>query len=472
VTNRLSRAGVGGALVGGSAVSVLFALSCAVQPQSAPADVEVGGAGGMGSSVDTADSDELRDTAKSLVLAPHTFSPADVTNAFADDPEAAKLGQAFFFDTRFSGPLLADDNTGGPGTLGYQGDTGKVSCASCHVPEHGFVDTRSTRGQLSLASGWTHRRTPSLLDIAHTTFQTWGGRRDTAYSVVFGVIESPLEFNSSPLFVAQQIARYYREPYEAVFGSLPSFDQYPELSAEGAGCLVMPDDPVTMGCPQPGISDPELTRVVVNFGKAISAYTRLLTCGRSRFDAWMDGDESALSTDELAGAALFVGRAGCIECHSGPYLSDQKFHNVGVPGSLSPFTGVDTGGDRGAVLGLEAVEDDWLNSRGEFSDGDDERLDAIPSELAALDGAFRTPMLRCAGTRPSYFHNGEFRSLHDVVDHFVEGGSSTLGTVGTSELTPLDMSDEESEQLVAFLRALDGSGPSAELLLPPNIEVP
>lgn len=411
---------------------------------------------------------ETRARLLELVLPETPDVPADPTNAYVEDLAAIDLGKKFFYDTRFSGPLLAHDNTGGPGTLGRQGEVLKTACVSCHVPEGGYVDTRSTRGQLSLASGWTRRRSPALLDLSQVTFMTWGGKRDSAYSVVFGVIESALEFNSSRLFVAQQIKRLYEDEYEAVFGAMPSLEKYEILTAEGSGCDVMPEDPVTAICARPGSDDPDVTRVIVNFGKAIGAYMRILSCGRSRFDDWMDGTVT-FTAEEEAGAELFVGAGQCSTCHTGPYFSDQKFHNVGVPGSLSPFTGIDTGGDRGAAVDLTALKNDELNSRGPFSDGDDGRLDQIPDAMVSMEGAFRTPMLRCAGRRPSYFHNGEFRSLYDVVDHFIKGGSGQLGVVGVSEIEPLGLTSEQRDQLVAFLRTLDGPGPSPATLMPPML---
>jgi cytochrome c peroxidase len=386
--------------------------------------------------------------------------PRDVTNAHADDPRAAELGRKLFFDERFSGPLLEEDNDGLSQTLGEQGETGRVSCAGCHVPGSGsFVDTRSVRGQISLAAGWTRRRTPALLDLAGVHFLGWDGRRDTAFSVVFGVIESPVEFNSSRLFVAQQIARHYRADYEEVFGPLPSLDAYAGIAPEDAGCASLPLDPYTERCEKPGIDDPDVTRVVVDMGKAIQAYTRMLTCGRSRFDAWMDGDEAALTAQEQAGARLFV-NIGCVDCHAGPHLTDRRFHNVGVAGQVLPFTGIDTRGDRGAAEGLAAVRGDWLNSRGPFSDGDDGRLDTIPADLGPLQGAFRTPGLRCLGDRPSFMHNGAYRTLPDVIRHFDDGGAAD---VGDAEIAPLGLSAEEIDQLVAFLEALDGPGPDASL---------
>ena len=391
----------------------------------------------------------------------------DATNAHADDLQAARLGQQLFSDPRFSGPLLDSDNDGAPGTLGLQGDVGKVSCQGCHNPVAGFLDNRSPRGQISLASGWTRRRTPSLLDMGQATILTWDGRRDTAYNQIFAVVESPLEFNSSRLFVAQQLARYYRTEYEAIFGALPALDSYESLAASDAGCAELPADPVLERCPKPGHDDPEVIRILVNMGKAIGAYERQLGCGPSRFDAWLHGDADALSADEQAGAQVFV-KAGCDTCHAGPALSDQKFYNVGAanlqPNFIEPYD------DPGAGEGLTAALADPLNARGPYSDGDDGRLDFVAEDVSLLEGAFRTPSLRCVSRRPSFLHAGQKRSLEDVILLFNRGGDS-LGFRGTKDalLVPLDLTSDERAQLAAFLRALDGPGPAAEWLAAPTL---
>jgi cytochrome c peroxidase len=402
-------------------------------------------------------------------LSPEVLPPArpDSTNRFADDPLAARWGQQLFFDPRFSGPLLAEDNNGDPGTLGLRGESGRVSCASCHMPAVGFLDVRSSRRQISLGSGWTRRRSPSLLDFGQSTVLMWDGRRDTAYNQLFGVVENPLEFNSSRLFTAQQILRHYLDEYTEIFGPPPSLDAYETVDAATAGCTEMPDDPVTERCPLPGHDDAAVIEVLVNAGKAIGAYERLLTCGPSRFDAWMHGDASALSPEEQRGAVLFV-ELGCDSCHSGPYLSDQQFHNVGAANVLPNF--IPPYDDPGAGPGIEAARLDPLNSRGAFSDGDDGRLAVFPEDTSALLGAFRTPMLRCVSRRPSFMHAGQIRSLEDAVLFFVEGGDhGGYRGVKDPRIVPLDVDREGRDALVAFLRALDGPGPDPALLEPPEL---
>ncbi len=408
----------------------------------------------------------LRERMASFAL-PATPRPLpDPTNKYADDPAAAELGKKFFFDTRFSGPLLDQANNGQPGTLGKVGETGKVACASCHVPSGAFADTRSTRGQISLGAAWSHRRAPSLLDVGQRRFLNWDGSRDAAFSQPFTPIEDAGEFNSSRLFVAQQIQRLYLAEYEAVFGPFPDISAFDAVEPADAGCNAIPDDVVHGFCEKPGHDDPNVTRVVVNMGKAIQAYTRQLSCGPGRFDAWLAGDDAALSADEQAGAALFMGKGGCTQCHRGPYFTDDYFHNVGMAPNFALFVVPIT--DNGASDGIAALLRDPLNSKGDYSDGSDDRQDVLPDDPSVLLGAFKTPSLRCVNRRPSFMRTGQFRSLEDVVYFFARGGNAS-GFPGQSENRPRDLSSEERAQLVAFLRALDGPGPDPSLIEPPTL---
>jgi cytochrome c peroxidase len=415
-------------------------------------------------------------------LSPPTLPapPVDVSNRWSDDAAAAALGQRLFFERGFAGRLLDRDNDGSPTTLGKFGETGKVSCAACHIPASGFLDTRSFGQQISLAAGWGLRRAPSLLDVGHRKLLTWDGRRDALYNQVFAPIESPVEMNSSRLYVAEQLAAGYRADYEAVFGPMPPFDdpaRFPQLSAALNGCRPKtgfpqaPCDGTMHGMPGDNAEYDSLNaqdqeavdRAVVNLGKAIAAYQRKLACGPSRFDQFMHGDPAALTEPEQRGAALFVGKGQCIKCHAGPFLSDDQFHNVGLGPKPVGVVFADLG-DRGASAGLGLALLDPLNSRGRFSDGDDGRL---PDSLTpALEAAFKTPMLRCVDRRPSFMHTGQLRSLALVIDFFNRGGDGP-GMFGTNEIAPLGLTDAEQADLVKFLLSLSGPGPEASLLQEP-----
>lgn len=412
-------------------------------------------------------------------FAPDELPPPvdDVSNAYADDAAAAALGKKLFAEKGFSGALLDLDNDGGPDALGLRGDTGRVSCAGCHEVENGFSDTRSAFKQISLGTGWTGRRTPSLLDVGQAKIVMWGGRHSTLYAQVFGPIENPLEMNSSRLFVAERLAALYQEEYEAVFGagSLAVFadtDRFPSLTPETTGCKLtetidhprapaldplyechgIPGDEAEYDSLSPEDQD-LVTRAVVNAGKAIAAYERQLTCGPSRFDAWAHGDNEAFSESEARGFEVFTGKGQCATCHSGPYFSDQAFHNLGVA-EAPTRAGIFNHDDHGAARDLELARQDVLGISGPYSDGDDGRMPAdIGPELL---GAFRTPTLRCVSARPSFMHSGLLRTLEEVVELHDRGGDAADTHQGDSELEPLNLSETERADLVSFLRALDG----------------
>ena len=455
---------------------------------------------GTGAPTDSGTATEELVSAEALTalaeLSPETLPtpPADASNRYADDPAAAALGQRLFFDPGFAGPLLDEDNNGGVGTLGRVGDTGKVSCRDCHEPSRAFADVRSSRRQVSLGAAWGRRRAPALLDVAHAKLLMWDGRRDAGYNQVLAAIESGVEVNGSRLFLAQQIYARYRDDYDAVFKdepiAIPLDDaaRFPQLDGSTTGCreLHLDQDGVARtadchgvpgdGAEYDGLAEADkvaVTRIAVNVGKAISAYTRLLACGPSRFDEWMHGKEDALSEAEQRGAALFVGQrsggrmvSGCNSCHSGPFMSDQQFHNVGMePVGVGIAASFYDREDHGARDGLAGALADPLNVRGMFSDGDDGRL---PDEVAErMNGSFRTPTLRCVAMRPTFMHNGQIGTLDDLLVFFDNGGDKE-GYHGVNELTPQGFTADERADIVAFLKALNGPGPAKALLAKPE----
>jgi len=404
--------------------------------------------------------------------------PLDPSDRVADDAAAAAFGQRLFFDPALSGRLLEGDNDGTNATLGNQGDSGRISCAGCHVPSADFVDTRSPHQQVSLAAQWTLRRTPTLLEVAFAPLYNWDGRRDAIWNQALGVMESEREFNSSRLFVAEQIFRLHRAEYERVFQTtMPPLDdasRFPQLTNDTTGCIEQRGTSgSTFVCRgRPGdhadydamsAADQVLvTRVAVDATKAIEAYVRLLRCGPGRFDDWLAGDTGALDRAELRGAALFVGRAGCVPCHGGPRLTDDAFHNVGLSPAVVAVAIQDTD-DRGAANGVTLALADPMSTAGAYSDGDRGRLPAV---TAALEGAFRTPTLRCVEGHPSFMHTGQLRSLDQVLAFFDRGGDPN-GYPGTNELHALHLTDRERADLVAFLSTLTGPGPEAALLHAP-----
>jgi cytochrome c peroxidase len=206
-----------------------------------------------------------------------------------------------------------------------------------------------------------------------------------------------------------------------------------------------------------------VTRVVVNAGKAIGAFERKLTCGTTPFDEWVHGG-APISRAAQRGALVFVDDGKCVSCHSGPFMSDQKFHNVGLEPEIVQQTFVDDN-DQGAFTGLAYATTNPINSRSPFSDGYDGRLPETVTP--AMNGAFRTPMMRCVSLRPTFMHTGQIQTLAQVVEFFNGGGVYT-GYPGKSEIHALNLTALQQSDLVAFLESLTGPGAPLALRQAPS----
>jgi cytochrome c peroxidase len=342
--------------------------------------------------------------------------PADPSNRWADDAAAAELGHRLFFDTRLS-------------------SDGSVACATCHDPGKEFQDGRP----LARGVGTTDRRTMPIAGTAYSPFLFWDGRKDSQWAQALGPLESPVEHGGTRALYARVIATHYRADYERVFGAMPD--------TEGR--------------------DPDgVTRVFVNIGKAIAAYERRIGYGASPFDTYVAAWEKngapprgVLTAAETAGMALFTGKAGCIQCHNGPLLTNNEFHNTGVP----QRTGVPA--DRGRIVAAATVKSDEFNCRSRWSDaapGQCPELDVLPAPSHAMDRAFKVPSLRNVADRAPYMHAGQFQTLAEVLQHY---NTAPAAPAGHSELKPLRLTPEELRQLEAFLRSLSGGVAASPLFL-------
>ncbi|HVZ73374.1 MAG TPA: cytochrome c peroxidase [Polyangia bacterium] len=464
-----------------SALAVVALVALLAGCSGGSAAVPDGGAGGTGGNSDDPEPTFTAGERAALMTLRYDDGapPADPSNHVADDPAARLFGQRLFFDTSFSGKLLEGDNDGTNATLGMKGDAGRVSCAGCHLPSGGFVDTRSPHHQVSLGAQWTLRRTPTLLEVAFAPLYNWDGRRDAIWNQALGVMESNREFNSSRLFVAERVFAAHKAEYEAIFGALPPLDdttRFPALAPETTGCdevaTTMGSTFVCRGVPgdhadydRMAPADQRLvSQVAANAAKAIAAYVRQLRCGAGRFDQWLDGDATALSRSEQRGAALFAGRGNCVSCHAGPRLTDGAFHNVGLSPAIVAVA-IEDDDDHGAATGLAAALADPTSTAGALSDGDRHALPAAVTPQ--MEGAFRTPTLRCVADHPSFMHTGQMTGLDQVMAFFARGGDRAGGYPGTNELAALNLSDREQADLVAFMGALTGPGPAAALRTAP-----
>ncbi|MDF1501403.1 cytochrome c peroxidase [Roseisolibacter sp. H3M3-2] len=386
---------------------------------------------------------EERETLRSLSLAALGPLPPDPSNRVADDTAAAALGHRLFFDPRLSG-------------------NGRVSCALCHVPGRVFQDG----APLSAGVGTTTRRTQPIAGTAYTPWQFWDGRADSQWAQALGPLESAVEHGTTRTQVVLAVAEHHRRAYVAAFGPLPDLDGLPER----AGPVPNPTWRAEWGR-IPAARQEEVTRVYVNVGKAIAAYERRIGYAPTRFDRYVEAElagrphtaASAFSADEEAGLRTFVGKGRCVTCHVGPRLTDDGFHNTGVPPSPDV-----PAPDSGRATGARDVLAAEFNCRSRWSDVRPEECAALRGTVAggeALVRAFKTPSLRGVPHRAPYMHAGQLARLEDVVAHY---DRAPAAPAGRSELRPLGLSAAERRQLVAFLRTLRGpvSAPPAFLAFP------
>ena len=297
----------------------------------------------------------------------------------ADNPttkQKVELGKALFFDPRLSG-------------------SGQFSCASCHDPDLAWADGRTVSFGHDRKAG--KRNAPSVMNAAHAQNLFWDGRAESLEKQAVGPIMAEVEMNAEPDVAVQRIIdeKGYAPMFAAAFG----------------------DETV------------DLDRIT----KALAAFQRTIVGGRSKFDSFLKGNPSALSDSAVRGLHLFRTDARCINCHSGPAMSDWKFHDLGI-----------------SNYG-RALED-----RGRYD------ITKDPKDM----GAFRTPPLRnVTQTRP-YMHSGLFemnellvlynagmanpRPRKDQVDDPLFPKKSAL-------LKPLGLNDQDIEDLEAFLKSTEES---------------
>lgn len=384
-----------------------------------------------------------REMLRSLSLAALPPMPADPSNRFADDERAASLGHALFFDTRLSG-------------------NGAIACASCHLPDRNFQDDKP----LAEGVGMTARRTMPIAAGAYSPWQFWDGRSDSQWAQALGPLESAVEHGGTRTAYAHIVAEHYREEYETVFGRMPDLTGLPRHAGPVADTAW-----AKAWLRIPASRRDEISRVYASIGKAIAAYERRISVGASRFDRYVDAElrglphtpASALTRDEIAGLRLFIGKGNCTTCHNGALLTDNHFHNTGIP---FPSTALPP--DSGRATGVGQALASEFSCTGPFSDAKPDQCEEARFAVTTgheLVRAYKTPSLRNVAERAPYMHAGQLATLSDVIAHYDAAPSAPYGH---SELRPLRLTSAERRQLEAFLRTLTGPivAPAAYLAPP------
>jgi cytochrome c peroxidase len=379
-------------------------------------------------------------------LSPRPELSPDPTNAFALDERAARFGRALFFDARLS-------------------PDGSFSCATCHDPARAFTDGRP----LSLGRELLTRNAPTLLDVGRRRWLFWDGRADSLWAQARHPLESPIEMDGDRLALAHllQSDAGYRAKYEELFGRLPELMDGARFPARAKPMPKHERDPRHLAWERMTTDDrAQIDALLSNVSKSLAAFQRRLQTGRSKFDefasAYLGGDAAGgghLSAEARRGLELFLGKGQCTLCHMGPELTDEEFHHIAVP-PLNEELPIDQGRHLGAIL----VKRDPFNASGEHSDQPEgETADFVRLLISDADqfGEMRTPSLRNVARTAPYMHQGQFKTLEEVVHFYstLEGAQRT-GHHQELTLTPANFTVPEAQDLVSFLRTL--SAPLSE----------
>ncbi len=286
--------------------------------------------------------------------------PVRPVGTFEADAAKAALGYALFHDAR-----LSVDNT--------------VSCATCHALETAGVDNHQYSHGVDDQLGGVNA--PTVYNAVYNFVQFWDGRAKTLADQAAGPPLNPVEMASTSFdeIIAKLAAdKDFRKAFEAVY----------------------PD-----GLTQANITD------------AIEEFEMTLTTPGSRFDKWLLGDDSALTSEELEGYELFK-QYDCATCHVGQNLGGQSYELMGLRRHYF------------SERGLELTNED----NGRFKETQNERD----------RHRFKVPGLRNVEHTWPYYHDGTRETLEDAV--------RDMGLYQSG----VELTDAQVDMIVSFLKTLTG----------------
>lgn len=326
-----------------------------------------------------------------------------------DNPQTlakVALGEKLFHDKRFS-------------------STGEIACASCHEAAKAFTD--SPKPVSTGVQGLTGtRNAPTVVNAAYMESMFWDGREPDLEHQSLQPFVNPVEgglADHGPILEIVRSDPDYIAAFEEVFGKTGEAITMEEVS------------------------------------KAIASFERTIVAGNSPFDRWhFGGDEAAMSEQQKRGFDVFMTKGRCVSCHTieqtHALFTDSEFHNVGVginqiqdevPPLAQAFLKAKA---EGANVDESVLTDPKVSELGRF---------AVTDDISTV-GAIKTPTLRNVAETAPYMHDGSLETLRDVVVHYNLGGKSEesqkVNPYLSGGIRPLDLSEQEIDDLVAFMEAL------------------
>ena len=335
--------------------------------------------------------------------APVGLPPVPVPAENPITPEKVKLGDKLFHDSRFS-------------------STGEVSCATCHDRKKGFADALPVSVGIKNLKGT--RNAPTVINAAYLRTQFWDGREPTLESQSAQPFLNPVEMglkDHKPILKIVRTDPEYAELFKKVFGKT--------------------GDQITM----------------TEVKQALATFQRTLIGGNSPFDRYyFVGDKTAMSPAAIRGLDIYIGQGRCVSCHvieqTQALFTDNRFHMIGVSANQMPqdldelLAAVKDVKERGTDIAV--LSNPKTSSLGRY---------AVTRDLTDI-GAFKTPTLRNIELTAPYMHDGSHKTLEEVVQFYNNGGrlkeTDPLPELLSGGIRPLNLTEEQQADLVAFLKAL------------------
>jgi cytochrome c peroxidase len=329
------------------------------------------------------------------------------------NPKSESIFSEDFLNPYFFTELKKEEDSKALNSLGEKlfydsalSENQKISCASCHNPKLAFTDGQP-KSLSNIEGNTVLRNSPTLLNAVYAERFFYDLRAFSLEQQAEHVIFNPEEFNTAYDAILKKLTNNgaYASSFEKVFGK----DQ---INRE-------------------------------NFSKALSSYVLSLTSFDSEFDEFINNENATLSKDIKNGFNLFMGKANCATCHFPPTFSGlvPPFYSD----SESEILGVLKNPKEKEIL-LDTDEGRWQNS--------------ISNEKAWIyEKSFKTTTVRNTGLTAPYFHNGAYTTLEEVIDFYNDGGGEGKGLKVINQTLspdPLNLSDKEKQDLIAFIKSLNG----------------
>lgn len=315
-----------------------------------------------------------------------------------------ELGRQLYFDKRLS----AD---------------GTISCASCHDPATGYA--APTQFGIGINGQQGNRNSPVAYNRILSGAQFWDGRAADLEEQAIGPIANPIEMGNTHAAAVQTISEIegYRLQFEAVFGP-------DSINIQNVGKAIATFERAIVTGPSPY----DYYAAVEPFLKAFpdeESLTQLKEDEPETYERYLqlkaDSDAHPISESAIRGKELFFSeKANCTACHAGANFADEKYHNLGV--------------------GMMAENPDL--GRYEVTKEDVDR------------GAFKTPTIRNVAQTAPYMHDGSQKTLLEVVEWYAKGGHPNPHL--SDKIKPLQLTDQDKADLVAFMEACTGPLPPVE----------